>query len=58
MQEQDTPSTTEKFWTPGLIALVVINIVFILLIIAGVVAVMASLSPAIHDYILDIFASL
>ncbi|HEY1097072.1 MAG TPA: hypothetical protein VGF14_07510 [Alphaproteobacteria bacterium] len=45
----------EKFWTPALRSLVVVNLVFILLIIVGLVTVFAAFNPAVHDYILDIF---
>jgi hypothetical protein len=51
MQEQHPDD--ENFWTPGLKALVALNIFFITLIIIGLVAVAAAFSPFFYNLVLD-----
>jgi hypothetical protein len=53
---QDHTPESEKFWTPGLKALVALNVFFIVLIIIGLVAVAAAFSPFFYNMVMDWFA--
>lgn len=44
----------ETFWTPGLKALVALNVFFIVLIIAGLIAVAAAFSPFFYNKIMEL----
>jgi hypothetical protein len=51
MQEQ-LPED-EKFWTPGLKALVALNVAFLSLIVIGIIAIALFISPYFYNNVME-----
>lgn len=53
---QDQNLDEEEFWTPGLKALVALNIFFLVLILIGLIMVALFISPYLRDQFMELWA--